>query len=383
MDHIRTVFLYAVTFACPGLGAYTPPAIPYAPAAGEAGSTAIAHDDERIQGWAVSVESVQFGTDLEDSLQWKDPAKALGPAEATNPSVLVLGRGGSAVLEFLPTIGDGEGDDFVVFENGFSDTFLELAFVEVSSDGEHFVRFPNYSLTPEPVGSWGQVSATFVHGFAGKYRAGFGTPFDLAVLQEAYAAALAGEGGFSEAFRAQLLENFPHLETGAVRYVRIIDIVGDGTSADSEGFAIYDPYPTFITSGFDLDAIGVINAGSLPQESFSDWSGRHGLPELREADTDKDGWAQYLEYLMGSDPKDGTSVPGVRQWLSDGNTYRLEFAASRSAEAVPVLEYSRDGRFWQRLEPVQTEAGALFVRMSVSLDINGPGKAIFLRFTAP
>ena len=62
-----------------------------------------------------------------------------------------LGKGGSITLSFDPPVSNGDGWDFAVFENGFEDTFLELAYVEVSSDGVVFVRFDNASLTPDPV----------------------------------------------------------------------------------------------------------------------------------------------------------------------------------------------------------------------------------------
>jgi hypothetical protein len=43
------------------------------------------------------------------------------------------------------------GYDFAIFENGFpfgsGSFYLELAFVEVSSDGKHFVRFNAISNT--------------------------------------------------------------------------------------------------------------------------------------------------------------------------------------------------------------------------------------------
>ena len=40
-------------------------------------------------------------------------------------------------------------------------------------------------------------------------------------------------------------------------YVRIIDIIGDGTFFDTSGDVIWDPYPTAQSAGFDLDAVGV------------------------------------------------------------------------------------------------------------------------------
>jgi len=138
---------------------------------------------------------------------------------------------------------DGPGFDFAVFENSFSNDFLELAFVEVSSDGTHFFRFASVSNTQtnEQVETFGTLDATKIHNLAGKYRGGYGTPFDLAELNEI-------EG----------------LDIHHVVAVKVIDVVGSIDTAyatyDSEGNIINDPWPTpFESSGFDLDAVGVIH----------------------------------------------------------------------------------------------------------------------------
>ena len=85
---------------------------------------------------------------------------------------------------FDPPIENGDGFDFVVFENSFSDNFLELAWVEVSSNGIDFIRFENFSLTPSQVSPFGFIDPTNINGLAGKYKQGFGTPFDLQSLKE-------------------------------------------------------------------------------------------------------------------------------------------------------------------------------------------------------
>ena len=142
-------------------------------------------------------------------------------------------------MTFDPPISNGPGWDFAVFENSFSDTFLELAYVEVSSDGVHFVRFDNDSLTAGPVGGFGAIDPTNIDGFGGKYRQGFGTPFDLADLST----------------KDDVLDGLVMLNE--IANVRIIDIVGDGTYFDTSGDVIWDPYPTSQSAGFDLDAVGV------------------------------------------------------------------------------------------------------------------------------
>ena len=45
---------------------------------------------------------------------------------------------------------NGNSWDFCVFENAFNDSFLELGFVEVSSNGNDFYRFPSTSFTQDP-----------------------------------------------------------------------------------------------------------------------------------------------------------------------------------------------------------------------------------------
>ena len=118
--------------------------------------------------------------------------------------------------------------------------FLELGFVEVSSDGTVFARFDNASLTKEPVGAFGTVNPSAIHGFAGTVRRGYGATFDLSLLR------------FHDAVRTG------QLDLDYVRYVRIIDVVGDGSARDSFGRPIYDPFPTVGTAGFDLDGVAVL-----------------------------------------------------------------------------------------------------------------------------
>ena len=209
---------------------------PYAPAAGQPGSTAVYMDSADFTGWATGYEDVIYGADVADT--WKTPQKALGKAQGNAFDILCLGRGGKATFIFDPPIKNGEGWDFAVFENTFSDVFLELAWVEISTNGQDFIRFPNDSLTPLPVGAFGHIDPTDINGFGGKYRQGYGTPFDLQNLATD-PLVLSGKVDLSNITR-----------------VRIIDVVGDGTARDSQGRVIYDPYPTKNSAGFDLDAIG-------------------------------------------------------------------------------------------------------------------------------
>jgi hypothetical protein len=225
-------FLATPVFSMPAMGG------PYPPAAGEAGSTAIDKDDPVFVAWVTGWEKYEPGAEVDAAFQ--TPEKAVGKAAGNSSDVVSLGRGGQITMTFDTPIENGNGWDFAVFENAFSDTFLELAYVEVSADGSNFVRFDNDSLTPEPVAGFGAVDPTNIDSFAGKYRQGYGTPFDLEDV------------GLDQA-----------------TYVRLIDIVGDGSDKDTSGDIIYDPFPTVGSAGLDLDAIGVSNGAAYPGGELS------------------------------------------------------------------------------------------------------------------
>lgn len=211
---------------------------PYPPSAGEAGSTAIHMDSPLYIAWASGWTNYQVGAECSTSFQ--TPGKAVGKPDGVVTSIVCLGRGGQITMTFDVAIHDGPGFDFAIFENAFVPfaSFLELAYVEVSSDGTNFTRFPNDSLTANEVESFGVIDCTDVDGLAGKYRLGYGTPFDLQVLTDAS----------------------PLLDLENITWVRLVDIVGDGSAFDSDGDIIYDPYPTVGSAGFDLQGIGVINS---------------------------------------------------------------------------------------------------------------------------
>lgn len=220
----------------------------YAPPAGQEGSTAIAADSAIIINWAKACTIERGWKDIArpDSgrVTFGDSTAALGPA--LENGVVSLGDAGAALCTFDPPISNGPGWDFAVFENGFSDEYLELAFVEVSSDGVNFVRFPAVSLTDTTAqtGPFGLTDARLIHNLAGKYRIGFGTPFDLEELADS-----------------------PGLDLNLIKYVRIVDVIGsvqpEWSSRDIQGHPVNDPYPTpFESGGFDLDAIGVIHQNS-------------------------------------------------------------------------------------------------------------------------
>jgi len=203
---------------------------------------AVALDDSRIVAWASGwTRDSDFGSNLTDA--WKDITRALGPATGVWKDVVSLGNGGTLTFTFDAPMADKPGLDLAVFENGFTAAFLELAWVEVSSDGNHFARFPSLSIQTESVAAYGTLDASEVTGVAGRYAGGYGTGFDLAHLSDDDAV-LTGR-----------------VDLAAIRFVRIVDIIGDGLSLDSLGHALYDPTPTFGPAGFDVEAIAVLGGG--------------------------------------------------------------------------------------------------------------------------
>lgn len=222
----------------------------YAPQAGIAGSTAISTASTDITGWATTCVVQRGFIDIASpglgNTTTGTDADATG---AANGTIVCLGDSGVATLTFAAALYNGPGADFAVFENGFKDpangamAFLELAFVEVSSDGVNFVRFPANSNTPTNTqipGSGVYMDAALINNLAGKYIANYGTPFDLEELKDA-----------------------PGLDVNNITHVRIVDVVGSVSghaSHDQAGKMINDPYPTnFPTGGFDLDAVAALH----------------------------------------------------------------------------------------------------------------------------
>jgi hypothetical protein len=241
-----SAFIILLLMACTAIK--TTWAGPYAPATGETGSYAIHMDDTAFISWATALAEYVPGENVDET--WQTPLKALGKAEGNSFDVVSLGDGGMITLIFDPPIENKDGWDFAVFENSFSDTYLELAYVEVSSNGEDFVRFDNVSLTSGPVTGFGSTDPTNVDGLAGKYRQGYGVPFDLDTLYG----------------KAEVISGA--IDLSAISHIRVIDIVGDGTCFDSRGEPVFDPYPTYGSGGFDLDAVGVSNGADYPEGEY-------------------------------------------------------------------------------------------------------------------
>lgn len=246
--------------------------ISYGPAAGQEGSQAIHMSSSDFKGWAMGYKDLVYGTQgkpVDDT--WKTPEKALGPATGSVYDIVCIGDGGQITFTFDQAIANGEGADFAIFENSFNDSALELSFVEVSTDGIHFVRFPNFYLGETEMGPYDNYNyPQLIYNLASKYSVEYGHGFDLQELVFAYNYALntpQSESAFSEEYTQHLLEMYTYLDLEEINYVRIIDIVGDGTIVDSAGHPIYDPTGSYGSPGSDIQAVGVINYAPIPEAS--------------------------------------------------------------------------------------------------------------------
>jgi hypothetical protein len=215
-----------------------------------------------LRAWAAEV--IDFSPSPGVNAANGDPTQALGPIGASPDGFTVslgdlteaeLNQGlpnGSITLRMSAPLRNGPGWDLAVFENAFAffppdddKVFAELAYVEVSTDGLTFARFPAESLTTtlfEPFGpSFAGIDPTDVHNVAGIHQGLVGTPFDFAELA-AVAEVVTGD---------VLLDD--------IRFVRLIDIPGDGSSLDASGRGILEAWPTtdltFGNGGHDLDAV--------------------------------------------------------------------------------------------------------------------------------
>ncbi len=213
---------------------------------GTEGCQGIHCQDPAILGWATTCTIERGRQNITTPgvfATYGSESDGVGAATEATGDVVSLGDYGIAVLTFDIPIQNGDGYDFAVFENSLNDSFLEMAFVEVSSDGVNYFRFPaiSNSDTTVQVDNGGSVDATLIHNLAGKYRAGWGTPFDLEEL--------AGNDD---------------LDINNITHIRLVDVVGcvapRYATRDSRGHIINDPYPTpFHSSGFDLDGVCVLN----------------------------------------------------------------------------------------------------------------------------
>ncbi len=221
---------------------------PFCGAVGTEDCNAIKADSSAIVAWATGVTVTRGPRNIANPdlglAATGTESNAIGMATLNDVyDVVSLGDGGSALVTFARPIRNGEGPDFAVYENGFSDNSLELAFVEVSTDGQRFVRFPATCLTQTEtqLANAGQTDPTNLNNLAGKFRIGYGTPFDLEELRDSTG-----------------------INIDSIVYVRVVDVVGSinpqyGTY-DAYGHIINDPWPTpFEASGYDLTGVAVLH----------------------------------------------------------------------------------------------------------------------------
>jgi hypothetical protein len=178
-------------------------------------------------------EGAGFGKD-------KLPEIVLGPPRGRGklePSdhVLSLGKGGKITLEFADNeVFDGEGPDFIVFENAFLKApgddegigFFELAKVEVSADGKEWKEFPYDRITRKGCAGHHPVLANPDENDidpTDPTKAG-GDPFDL-----------------------------KDVGLKVIRFVRITDL-DNATGKDG-------------TMGFDLDAVAAVHSRPVKKDS--------------------------------------------------------------------------------------------------------------------
>ncbi|NNJ55951.1 MAG: T9SS C-terminal target domain-containing protein [Bacteroidia bacterium] len=218
------------------------------PPGGETGSISIRKDDPSISAWATDATITKGYMQISDSTLGKptigSDSSAIGEMDG---NVVSLGDGGNAVLTFGNPVINRVGYDFAVFENGFKvglSYYLELAHVEVSKDGVNYTRFPSESLTDTSyqTNNFSYTKPEEIRNLAGKHQAPYGSLFDLSEV---------------------------NMDT--INYIRLIDVVGSVNdsfgSRDSKGRIINDPYPSpFESSGFDLDAVALVDGAFLLKE---------------------------------------------------------------------------------------------------------------------
>lgn len=283
---------------------------------GTEGCKAVAISDSRIVSWAYGVQVKRGFTAPNGTtrVSYGTPDMAQGVPDSTTTTAISLGFGGEALITFDRPIVNGRGFDFAVFENPFGPNFLELAFVEVSSDGEHFFRFPATSLST----SSSDVMAQHYNNLAGKYEVGYGTPFDLSDLPDD--------------------ENLDKMN---IRFVRLIDVT-EGVDTDAQGNVIYDsPCAGSYSAGFDLTGVAVMNAG-VPYmisdcESIALSADSHELIDATNGTMGGDG-NYYKDYTDGDIAYEAVGLYGGSFACGFGPSNHTTTAGYYSSASLQALE---------------------------------------------
>ena len=173
---------------------------------------------------------------------------------------------------------DGQGTNLIPVARGNNFIWTKPAFVDVSSDATNWARFPvTYWNTdvlfqasvPDTPDHWLSQDVTMIDGLAGKYVLQYGTPFSLSTLTNA----------------PQVISGLVDLNN--IRYVRLTDVIGDGSTTDQYGNVIRSPYydgtqlpalvptPDSSTDGFCLRGVAIletplptIGAAGMTQTGF-------------------------------------------------------------------------------------------------------------------
>jgi hypothetical protein len=319
----------------------------FPPAQDQPGTTAMHADSSAFVAWATGCVAEPGPMNIANPSAGNAGAgwpasNVIGYPQGTM-GVTCLGDGGMATVTFASPICNREGPDFAVFENGFANSgnpslwFLELGFVEVSSDGENFFRFPAYSnvQTVTQIDGMGCIDPSQIHNLASKYGAMYGTPFDLDEVPDD-----------------------PLLDKDYITHVRIVDVVGsinpEYASYDCQGNPINDPWPTpFASGGMDLDAVGVIHDlehfPALPDEPpfianpvddviFDEFPQRIDVI-LDGVVSDPDDPDENIIYSLVSNSNESELSVSL-----SGHRMRLTRLSSEEGEAVLVLQATSHGQ---------------------------------------
>ncbi len=306
-------------------------------------------------GWAASIPAPDyFPSDVPGAqltLGFANPINATGIVTGNNFHIVSLGDMdtseismhladpstyplASLEIELERPIKNLSGADFAIFENGFISNyttaqssvagrmFAELGYVEVSSDGTTFARFPSDYLNAAPTGSQAYLSqdVSNIYNLFGKhqnaYGESWGTPFDLDDLLDHPLVTIGTVN----------LEN--------ITCIRVVDIPGDGSFKDSSGNSIYDAWLTFGSGGSDIEAIGAISAPMI----FSDWPQLKTISDtsLRDADDDPDhdGLCNLKEYAFALLPWKADKLPPVS----------IDFVTVDGGDRFAEFQFRRDER---------------------------------------
>ena len=180
---LRTLLLLGLLVLLqPGVSA----AGPYSPAGGQPGSTAIPAADPSIVEWAtgytidrglVEIDNPSLGYATYGGPRCEHRPHRRAAATAINLLRHRPGPGRNDHAHFRQGDHQRPGTGLRRFRQRFlvrQPEWAKLAFVEVSSDGVNFFRFPSVSLTQTTtqVGSYGQLDPTNLYDLAGKDPAG-------------------------------------------------------------------------------------------------------------------------------------------------------------------------------------------------------------------